>query len=167
MVLKGFAQVLKKVFRFFVLRGEHKMEIKRLLQVGLILAGCIAAPGWTMMINNGSADNGIDAVAERNWLNSFLGAGAVTFTIEAGHINYFGTAANGVLAFVHKPAADHLMLMNVARIEHFESLADIGRDVFDPGKSGGDSYEVPEPGVLGLLGIGLIGIVLQRRRMAA
>ena len=59
------------------------------------------------------------------------------------------------------------MLMNVARIEHFESLADIGRDVFDPGKSGGDSYEVPEPGVLGLLGIGLIGIVLRRRRMAA
>jgi hypothetical protein len=144
------------------------MEIKRLLQVGLILAGCIAAPGWTMMINGGGSGNGIDAVGERNWLNSFLGSDAVTFTIEAGDINYFGTVANGVLAFVHKPAANHhLVLMNVVRIDHFDSLADTGRDIFDSGKSGGDNYEVPEPGVLGLLGIGLIGIVLSRRRRAA
>jgi hypothetical protein len=41
----------------------------------------------------------------------------------------------------------------------------IGRDIFDSGESGGDSYEVPEPGVLELLGIGLI--VLSRRRRAA
>ncbi len=152
------------------------MEIKRLLQIGFVLAGCIATPGWAMMINDGGANNGIDAVAEKNWLNSFLGAGAVTFTIEAGDTNYFGTVANGVLAFVHKPAADHLVLMNVARIEHFESLADIDRDVFDSGHPGGGVnppnsgltknhvYDVPEPGVLGLLGIGLIGVVLSRRR---
>ena len=73
------------------------MEIKRLLQVGLILAGCIAAPGWAMVINDGGSGNGIDAVGERNWLNSFLGSNAVTFTIEAGDINYFGTVATAYL----------------------------------------------------------------------
>ena len=37
------------------------MEIKRLLQIGFILAGCIATPGWAMMINDGGAYNGVDA----------------------------------------------------------------------------------------------------------
>lgn len=30
----------------------------------------------------------------------------------------------------------------------------------------GNSHEVPEPGVLGLLGVGLVGIILGRRRRA-
>jgi hypothetical protein len=177
------------------------MNIKRLLQVGLILAGCSALPGWAVMINDGGAYDGVNVgsidsfiaedhfagspTEEENWVNLILGAGSVTFTVKNEPVNYFGTDSNGVYAFGLASAPEYFLIKNSTRMALFQNLNDVNWGVFDSSELSdtmnipGDKFtishvtefngqtEVPEPGVLGLLGMGLIGIVLGRRRMAA
>lgn len=180
------------------------MKIKRLLQIGLILAGSIAMPGWAVMINDGGVYDGTNVGSidtfiaegekqgnptdEETWVNDVLSGyngDTTTFTVKTGDVNYFSTDTNGVFAFGLVSGPDYFLLKNATRIALFENLADIDWGVFDSSElSGGmnlpsdgftishvsefgGGHEVPEPGVLGLLSIGLIGIVLGRRRRTA
>jgi len=121
--------------------------------------------------------------SEEDWVNSILGAGTATFTVKSEPVDYFGTDSNGVFAFQLVSSPEYFLIKNATRIALFQNLADIDWGVFDSSllssamnlPSDGftishvtefNGEQVPEPGVLGLLGIGLIGIVLGRRRMA-
>ena len=137
------------------------MEIKRLLQIGFILAGSIAAPSWALIINEDEAYDWAVNVHE--------------------HLVYKlaipGTDSNGVFAFEPESYQPSITLMKNAMLSaYFDGLDVVDQNVFDSGHPGGGVsptnggltknhvYDVPEPGVLGLLGIGLIGVVLSRRR---
>lgn len=140
------------------------MKIMRLLQLGLVLAGSIATPGHAMMINGDDIYGWAGVVDEGYWTNEFLSAGA-----DTGGVFTFGPES------AHTPV---MFMMSSIRAAVFESLGDIDQGAFDSGKLDGEktppgatefdggSYEVPEPGVLGLLGVGLVGIILGRRRRA-
>jgi hypothetical protein len=181
-----------------------KMLLKRVLQIGLILAGALTMPAWAIMIDdslagvlNGTNVGSLDSFSqedekqgswqsEENWVNNFLGAGSVTYTDKTPNVTYFNTDAIGVYAFSLVSAPEYFLLKNATRIALFLNNADSDWGVFDaaslsgtmniPGDGftishvtefNGDPTKVPEPGILGLLGIGLIGIVLGRRRMTA
>ncbi|MEN8205322.1 MAG: PEP-CTERM sorting domain-containing protein [Pseudomonadota bacterium] len=180
------------------------MNIKRLLQVGLILAGSIALPAWAIMIDDSSAgaldgtnvgsldtfieegDTQGNPEAEEDWVNAVLAGDNTTFTVKNTDINYFSTlASDTVFAFELASSPDYFLIKNATRIALFENLMDFDWGVFDSSllsdginlpsdgfmishvSEFGGGHDVPEPGVLGLLGIGLIGIVLGRRRMVA
>jgi len=123
--------------------------------------------------------------SEEDWVNSILGSGSVTYTVKSEPVSYYSTDSNGVFAFALVSSPEYFLIKNSTRIALFQNLADLDWGVFDSGllsstmnipgdnytishvtEFNGDSTKVPEPGVLGLLGIGLIGIVLGRRRMA-
>jgi len=178
------------------------MNIKRMLQIGLILAGSLSMPVWAVMINDGGAYDGVDVGSvdtfiaegeqtgnsnpqtEEDWVNSILGAGTATYTVKSEPVSYFSTDSNGVFAFALVSSPEYFLIKNSTRFALFQNLADLNWGVFDssllsstmniPSDNFTISHvtefnghtEVPEPGVLGLLGIGLIGIVLGRRRLA-
>ena len=95
------------------------------------------------------------------------------------------TDTDNVFAFELQNEPDYYLIKNAKYMALFKNLEEIPWGVFDSGDlSGamnlpGSEYTishvtefgggkgVPEPGVLGLLGIGMIGIALGRRRMAA
>ena len=125
---------------------------------------------------------------EETWVNNVLSVyngDSTTFTVKTEPVDYFSTDTNGVYAFGLVSAPDYFLMKNATRIALFENLADIDWGVFDSSKLSpgmnlpsdgftishvsefGGSQDVPEPGVLGLLSMGLIGIVVGRRRMAA
>ena len=181
------------------------ISIKRLLQIGLILASGVSMPSWAILIddtnagildgtNVGVVDSFIaedDKVgnpqSEEDWVNSILGTGTVTYTVKNDPVTYFMTDTTDVFAFELESAPEYFLVKNAQRIALFQNLADIDWGVFDTGDlsaamnlpdfTGEDAFtishvtefngSVPEPGVLGLLGLGMVGIVLGRRRMAA
>ncbi len=54
------------------------MNIKQLLQIGLILAGSIAMPSWAVMINDGGAYDGIDVGLIDSFISEAAKAGNPT-----------------------------------------------------------------------------------------
>ena len=176
------------------------ISIKRLLQIGLILASGISMPSWAIMMGStdvGDVDTFIEEaakvngeVAETNWVNSVLvpdwETSAVTFTIKTPDpldVNYFMTDTTNVFAFELLSEPEYFLIKNATRMALFKNLEDVDWGVFDASLLSSEmniptsgytishvtelNGSVPEPGVLGLLGIGMIGIVLGRRRMAA
>ena len=187
--------------------------IKRMLQVGLILAGSIAMPSWAVLVGGvdvGAVDTLIevgDALGnptdEATWVNSVLSPASTT--LSGVKIEDVGiVAADGetdIFAFDMSPnAPDYFLVKNATMVALYENALDLMWGVFNttdlgsavdacitagdcdakakinlPGDytishvtlfgEGGNG--VPEPGVLGLLGIGLLGIIVGRRRMAA
>ena len=175
--------------------------IKRMLQVGLILAGSIAMPSWAIVIGStevGAEDTLIAQTSlassgedvELAWVQTILSDPTVTFS---GKTELGGTGSefitDGTLsAFNLVTDPSHFLLKlgggGTANTDtHFlyENLDDIGWAVFNLSdittatltrishisEFDGGGNGVPEPSILGLLGIGLLGIALGRRRMAA
>ena len=174
--------------------------IKRLLQVGLVLAGFASMPSWAVpiTINDGGVFDGTDVglidvfiaedakqgnpADETAWVNTILSGMGITveYEVKAETVTYFSTDATGVFAFDLTPAsADYFIVKNSTRIALFENLADIDWGVFDTALLSSDmnlpddpyfishvtQFSVPEPGMVGLLAIGLIGMVVTRRRI--
>jgi len=184
------------------------ISIKRLSQIGLILATGFAMPSWAVYIDDSTA-GGLDGTDvglvdrfiaegekqgnptdEEEWVNMILGnldpsEGPTTYTVKNEDVSYFMTNEDDVFAFELESEPAYYLIKNAKRIALFENLEEIPWGVFDttelsgamnlPGSEYtishvtefGGGKGVPEPGVLGLLGIGMIGIVLGRRRMAA
>jgi len=184
--------------------------IKRMLQVGLILAGSITTPSWANImvgaVDVGSVDSllGVNALLgnptdELNWVNSILNPDT-TLGVKISNIGV--TQANSpdtnVYAFDLSPySPDYFLVKNATAVALYKNLDDLMWGVINaddlntavaglgnicPGNKPckfnlgddtvishitmfGEGAGVPEPGVLGLLGMGLIGIVLGRRRV--
>lgn len=134
---------------------------------------------------------------EEAWVQSVLGDPTITFAGKTeGGFSFLNNPAESVYAFdlLYEPDYYLLKLGNTKKNGNgdshflFQNLADLVWAVFDLGISAigaGDNpekvshisefcidgecggNEVPEPGVLGLLGLGLISLVVARRRKTA
>ena len=123
------------------------MGIKRLLQVGLILASSIATPAWSAMIKDGGSSDNFDL-----WnIDTFNQKKAVRIIIDWRSFGPFDRDVFNSRVFGNR--------MNFP--------SDGGATASLATDSNGSAPAVPAPGVLGLLGIGLIGMMLRRRCMAA
>ena len=122
------------------------MGIKRLLQVGLILAISIATPAWSAMIKDGGSSDNFDL-----WnIDTFNQKKVVRVIIDWRSFGPFD-----------RDVFNSRILGNRMNLPDDGVTASLATD------SNGSAPAVPAPGVLGLLGIGLIGMVLRRRCMAA
>lgn len=183
--------------------------LKRIIQVGLVLAGFTSLPAWSLFINDtNSADDGanvgiVDTLmgeiakadlttlcgnpggstdCETDWANSILDPD-VDFKIKVADVDYFSTNENGVYAFKTLLDPGYFLIKNSTVRALFQNNADLGWGVFDVADLGldfnipsdeftishvtgfnGDETTVPEPGVLALLAVGLLGMVAARRK---
>ena len=187
-----------------------KKMIKRLLQVGIILAGFASMPSWALTINDagvvgtvwtGTQNNSVEN--QTDWVQYLLNMDAAqtatadgnnpldTFTEDytTSNTNYDGTITDafrqdgGVLTgwtsyeFVlgkYDGQNAGIVLFNVAdyMAASGTSLPEFSSDIWGTG----DQYQlshwtgfnagtnVPEPGIIGLLAMGLLGMVAVRRR---
>lgn len=132
------------------------------------------------------ADKAGNPADETIWVNSILlgiGTGVtVQYEVKTEDVMYFSTDTSDVFAFELVDDSDYFLVKNSTRMALFENLADIDWGVFDTNflsdamNIPGDDYTishvtqfnstaVPEPGMVGLLAIGLLGMVATRRRM--
>ena len=128
------------------------ISIKRLLQIGLILASGIAMPSWAIMItsgpDNGTNVGGVDTLlaedvgqgseqGEEDWVNTTLtnlgyaDGGSITWTIKTEDVAYYTTDAMDVFAFELESAPAYFLVKNRNRVALFENLLDIDWGVFD------------------------------------
>ena len=138
------------------------MGIKRLLLVGIILAGSIATPGWATMINDHRGSGEIDL-----WnIDTFNPNNATRVIIDwrvFGQIGWGAFVSKLMSSSINLPDDGRSSGVTDSRIE-LPNDADIANHVTD---FRGRDHVVAEPGVLGLLGIGLIAIILRRRCVVA
>ena len=122
---------------------------------------------------------------EEDWVNSIIAPDQVSYDLRIEDIAYQATELSTVFAAILSPyEPGYFIVKNSRWTALFDNVSDLNWAVFDTSLLNAgfklpreeliishisifDGTAVPEPGVLGLLGIGLLGIVLGRRRMAA
>ena len=133
-----------------------------LLLVGFILASSIATSGWATMINDDGGSSEIDV-----WnTDTFSPGNATRIIIDWRVFGGFdmGTVLSELMSSrMNLPGDGGTSGMAGSRTELPDDLVTASPvTYFD-----GHDHAVPEPGVLVLLGIGLISIILRRRYLAA
>ncbi len=127
---------------------------------------------------------GSSPAAEQCWANDLLGAsGSATFLAKEDPVSYYSTDIPGGYAFSLSGDPGYFIIKNASFWALFHNESDLGWGVFSTlglpdgmnlGGSGqftishvtsfNGSTSVPEPGALALVGVGLLGIVMLRRR---
>lgn len=144
----------------------------------------------------GEASNAGSDAAELAWVNSILGLDATAeFIIKTASVEYYATNVTNVFAFDVTHGSDYFLVKNATRIALFENLDDMDWGVFNTGElsaainlptdplvishvsqfnkddggnlPGSRPPPVPEPGIMALFGVGLLGMGLMRRRRKA
>ncbi|MGB5260934.1 MAG: PEP-CTERM sorting domain-containing protein [Gammaproteobacteria bacterium] len=123
---------------------------------------------------------------ETAWVNSILGTSGLSYTVKTSNVSYYKTDVTNVFALSLTAQPSYFLIKNATRMALFQNLAGVDWGVFDTsllssGKKsinlpsggftishvthfggGGGNGSVPEPGVVALLGIGLLGMVTLR-----
>jgi len=136
----------------------------------------------------GQPGNSTQPAYEECWVENVLGLD-VEFTGKNGNVESFETTADNVIAFALEYGPGYYIIKNAVTWVLMENLFSIDWGVLSltdlaefTGESsfgnlaenviishvseinGGDDHDVAEPGTLGLLGLGLVGLGMARRR---
>lgn len=119
---------------------------------------------------------------ETAWVNSLLDPD-VTFAIQTETVDYFLTDTADVYAFALSTAPSHFIIKNSTQVALFANVGSMDWGVFNtlslssafnlPGEEfqishvtelSGNGVNVPEPSTMALLGLGLLGMSIARRK---
>ena len=120
--------------------------------------------------------------ASTNWVNSILNPD-VSYTLKTQKLSYYETNGTSIFAFELQSKPEYFIIKNSTFWALFENVISLDWGVFDASKldegfklPDGDSWQishvsefngavsVPEPGSISLLALGLLGLVLARRK---
>jgi len=122
--------------------------------------------------------------SETNWVNSILNPD-VNYTVKTEKLNYYQTNGTNIFAFELKSKPEYFVIKNSIYWALYQNVMSLDWGVFDADALNegfnlpdGDSWQishvsefsgavsVPEPGSISLLVLGLIGLVIARKKIS-